>query len=126
MLIIRHRSEKLRPRFALKWRRYGRRVSAEKYPGIFLVQKTDTVDSLQDGMQPTLYSVKTSEVNHFYIQSSDSGTLNLCYDTLKPFLLVMRAMGVLPVSSTAGGKDLLGVRLGISLLKYEDDCLVGC
>lgn len=91
-------------------------MSTEKYPEVFQVKETmDTVDNLQDGMQPILYSVKTPEVNQFYNQSSYSSTPNLCYDTLKPFVLIMRALGVLPVSSTAGGKCLLGVELGTSL-----------
>lgn len=116
MHIIKHIPHKRRPRFGLNWRRHGRRVSTEKYPEVFQVKETmDTVDNLQDGMQPILYSVKTPEVNQFYNQSSYSSTLNLYYDTLKPFVLIMRALGVLPVSSTAGGKCLLGVELGTSL-----------
>jgi hypothetical protein len=106
MLIIRHRLPKRRPKFAFKWRRYGGRVSTGKPPEIFLVQKTkDSADGLQDSIQEPLYNVEAS-VNQYYIPSSDNATLNRCYDTLKPFLLVMRAMGVFPVSPTAGGEVL--------------------
>lgn len=111
MLTTRHKSQKLRPRFSLKWKRYGRRVSTVKHPGIFLVENTtDTVGDQLEGIHPTANGVKTFEVNQFYLQSSDSSRVNVCYDALKPFLFIMRALGVFPVTYTAGGKELIGTR----------------
>jgi hypothetical protein len=91
-------------------------VSPDKSPGIFLVQKQmDTLDSLQYGMQPNLYSLNTFKCNQFFLQASRCAALNSYYDNMKPFVLVMRAMGVLPVSPTEEGKNRHGVTISMSL-----------
>jgi hypothetical protein len=71
-------------------------VSADIFAGASLVQKPkDTVDNLSYGMK--LFS--RSDAN-----SPGRSTVNSYYDNLKPFLLVMRAMAILPLTSEAGGK----------------------
>ncbi|XP_023717203.1 gustatory and odorant receptor 24 [Cryptotermes secundus] len=101
---MKHRNHKQRPRFALKWRRHGGRVSAGTDAGTFLAHKPmSTVDSLSYGMKPTSYEFSRSDVSQFCGHSPHGYALNPYYDSLKPLLLVMRAMGVLPLTSEAGG-----------------------
>jgi hypothetical protein len=64
----------------------------------------DTGDNLSNGMKPTSYGFGTSDVSQFCTHSPGSSAVNQYFESLKPFLLVMRAMGVLPLSSEAGGK----------------------
>lgn len=71
----------------------------------FLAQKPmNTVDRLGNGMKRTSYESSRSDVSQFCAHSPHGSALNPYYDSLKPFLFVMRAMGVLPLSSEAGGK----------------------
>jgi hypothetical protein len=89
----------------MKWRRHGRRVSADTHAETSLAQKpVDTVDNFSNGMKPTPYEFSRSDVSQFCARSPGGSKLNPFYDSLKPFLLAMRAMGVLPLSSEAGGK----------------------
>jgi hypothetical protein len=81
-------------------------VSADAHAGTPLAQKPmDTVDNLSNGIKATSYGFSRSDVSQFCAHSPAGGSaVNQYYDSLKPFVLVMRAMGVLPLSSEAGGK----------------------
>jgi hypothetical protein len=85
---------------------------------MFLIQKqTDTVGRLQYGRQLNSYRRNTFKFKQFFLQPSSNNALNPYYGDMKPFVLVMRAMGVLPVSSTAEGKHRHSVTVSISLGK---------
>lgn len=80
-------------------------MSSDTHAGTYLAQKPmDTGDHLSNGMKQTSYGFSRSDVSQFCAQCPRGSTGNPYYDNLKPFLLVMRAMGVLPFSSEAGGK----------------------
>ena len=119
MLNTKHRNRKEGQNVTFKLRPCRRRVSPGDFPGTFLVERqTDTVDSLQYGMQPNLYNYNTFRFNQFFLRSSRNTALNTYYDNMQPFVLVMRAMGVLPVSATAEGKLRYGFTISTSLGKY--------
>jgi len=116
---MKHRNKKEGQKVTFKLRPCRRRVSPGNFLGTFLVEnQTDTVDSLQYGMQPNLYSYNTFRFNRFFLRSSRNTALNTYHDNMQPFLFVMRAMGVLPVSATAEGKLRYGVTISTSLGKY--------
>lgn len=118
MFDMKHRNQKVRT-FTFKLRSCRRRVSPGNFPGTFLVERrTDTIDSLQYEMQPNLYSFNTFRFKRFFFRSSRNTALNTYYDIMKPFLFVMRVMGVLPVSATAEGKLRYGVTISTCLGKY--------
>jgi hypothetical protein len=115
MFYVRHKNQKPGAWLALKKRRNGRRVSVDTRAGISLIQKPmGTVDNFSNGMKPTTCGFIACDVNQFHARSPGSSPVNPYYDSLKPFLLVMRAMGVLPFSSQAGGKYF-----GLNLRKYK-------
>jgi hypothetical protein len=119
MFNVKHRNQKEGQKFTLKLKRCRRRVSPGKFPGTILIeQETNTVDSLQYGMLPNLYNFNYNRFNRFYLSSSRNNALNSYYDNMKPFLFVMRAMGVLPISATAEGKFRYGVTISTCLRKY--------
>jgi hypothetical protein len=107
MFCWRPRDQERGTKFALKRRRHGRRVSAGTHAGISLVQKSmGTVGILGKAMKPIPYYFGWCDVSQFNDHSTSSSTANPYYENLKPFLLVMRAMGVLPLTSEAAGKHV--------------------
>jgi hypothetical protein len=119
MFNVKHRNQKEGQKFTLKLKPRRRRVSPGKFPGTILIeQETNAVDRLQYGMQSNLYNFNNNRFNHFFLLSSRNNLLNSYYDNMKPFLLVMRAMGVLPISATAEGKFRYGVTITTSVRIY--------
>jgi len=115
---MKHRNRKEGQKVTFKLRPC-RRVSPSNFPGTFLVEsQTDTVDSLQYGMQPNLYNYNTFRFNRFFLRSSRNTAQNTFHDNMQPFLFALRAMGVLPVSVTAEGKLRYSVTISTSLGKY--------
>jgi hypothetical protein len=94
-------------------------VSPGKFPGTILVEQiTNAADSLHYGMQPNLHNFNTIRFNRFFLRSSRNTALNPYYDNMKPFLFVMRAMGVLPLSATAEGKLRYDDKISMRIAKY--------
>jgi hypothetical protein len=84
---------------------------------LFQRRKSVRGDVIQDSrLIPTVFTIKsTSDVqSHHRIET------NIFYDNLKPFIFVMRAMGVSPVHVTSKGNDFHG-----HPTKYENCYLLG-
>ena len=94
-------------------------MSPGQFSGTFLVERQiDAADSLRYEMKPNLFSFSAFRFNRFFLRSSRRTVLNTYYDNMQPFLFVMRAMGVLPVSATAEGKLRYCVTINMCVGKY--------
>jgi len=119
MFNMKHRNQEEGQRFTFTLKPRRRRLSPGTLPGRILVERqTNTVDSLQFGMQQDLYNLNTFRFNRIFLRSSRNTAQNPYYDNMKPFLFVMRAMGMLPLSATTEGKLQYGVTIRTSLGKY--------
>jgi hypothetical protein len=76
--------------------------TSDKSGRLFHRRKSAAGEVIQDNRsRPTVFTVNLSSgvVSHHRIES------NIFYDNLKPFIFIMRAMGVSPVSVTPKGND---------------------
>ena len=78
------------------------RVLANKSPSIFQSENSaTTVGNHVNRMTPNLFTVQSSDV-----LPPRSIVNNAFYESLKPFIVVMRAMGVCPLSVDKKGNDI--------------------
>jgi hypothetical protein len=84
---------------------------------LFQREKSVKGEMIQDNrLIPTVFTVKSSPD----VQPPLKIVSNIFYDNLKPFIFVMRVMGVSPVHMTSKGKDFHG-----HPTNYEEYYLLG-
>ena len=94
-----HRTER---GFEMKRAMHTARNLAKRSPGLFQSEKSAaTVNNHDSRMAPTVFTVETSDVRPPRRIMS-----NAFYDSLKPFIVVMRAMGVCPLCVNRKGNDI--------------------
>jgi hypothetical protein len=80
-----------------------RQETSNKSGKLFERHKSVAGEVIQSNrLRPTVFTVKSSS----NIEPLHRIKSNIFYDNLKPFILVMRAMGVSPVRVTSKGNDL--------------------
>ena len=78
------------------------RVLSNKSPGLFQSgNSTTTVGNHDNRMTPSVFTVQSSDV-----PPPSSIVTNAFYGSLKPFIVVMRAMGVCPLCVDSKGNDV--------------------
>ena len=82
---------------------YTTRVLANKSPGLFQSENsTTTVGNHVNRMTPRVFTVTSSDV-----LPPRRIAKSAFYDSLKPFIIVMRAMGVCPLRVDNKGNDFI-------------------